>query len=243
MGRLSFVAATNPGSNTRPSRRAVVLTFAGAAAAAAALIVVALVFRDNGMTAPPSPTPGIDFSGIPQDDRVLGDPAANVTLIEYADPQCPGCRFYTEEMFPAVVDEYVRPGRVNTEFRAFPFIGPDSVKAVRFIFAAGLQDRLWQLQEALYRNQGGENDGWVTDDLIRQVAGDIAGLDVDKLFTDAESEKIKQEAEAAAGEAEAAGIPGTPTFLVEIGDAEPYTLQIQLDLEQMRAALDSALEG
>ena len=233
----------NPGSNTRPSRRAVVLAFVGAAAAAVALIVVALLFRDDGTTAPPSPTPGINLAGIPQDDRVLGDLTANVTLIEYADPQCPGCRFYTEEMLPAVVDEYVRPGRVNTEFRAFPFIGPDSVKAVRFIFAAGLQDRLWELQEALFRSQGGENDGWVTDDLLRQLAGEIAGLDVDKLFADAEGEKITQEAEAAAGVAEAAGIPGTPTFLVRIGDAAPYSLEIRLDTEEMRAALDSALEG
>ena len=233
----------NPGSSNRPSGRAVVLAFAGAAAAAAALIIVAVAFRSNGTTAPPSPTPGVDLAGIPQADRVLGDPAANVTLIEYADAQCPGCRFYTEEMFPTVVDEYVRPGRVNTEFRAFPFIGPDSVKAVRFVYAAGLQDRLWQLQEALYRNQGGENDGWVTDELLRQVAGEIAGFDVDKLFADAKSEQITQEAEAAADEAKAADIPGTPTFLVKIGDAEPYTLQIRLDIEEMRAALDSALEG
>jgi protein-disulfide isomerase len=243
MGQTEPMAAMNPGSSTRPSRRSVVFAFAVAAAAAVALIVVALVFRNDRTPAPPSPTPGIDLAGIPQADRVLGDPAANVTLIEYADPQCPGCRFYTEEMFPTVVDEYVRPGRVNTEFRAFPFIGPDSVKAVRFIFAAGLQDRLWQLQEALYRNQGGENSGWVTDDLLRQVAGGIAGLDVDQLFADADSDRITQEAEAAAGEAEAAGIPGTPTFLVKIGDAEPYTLEIRLDIEEMRAALDDALQS
>ena len=78
---------------------------------------------------------------------------------------------------------------------------------------------------------------------LRQIAGEIAGLNIDKLFADADSDRITQEAKAAAGEAKAAGIPGTPTFLVKIGDAEPYTLQIQLDLEQMRAALDDALEG
>jgi protein-disulfide isomerase len=237
------MAAMKPSSSSRPSGLAVVLAFAGAAAAAVALIVVALLFRSGDDTAPPSTSPGVELAGIPQDDRVLGNPAANVTLIEYADPQCPGCRFYTEEMFPTVVDEYVRPGKVTTEFRGFPFIGPDSVKALRFIYAAGLQDKLWEYQETLYRNQGGENDGWVTDDLLRRVTGEIPGLDVNKLFVDAESDAITGEAEAAEGEATAAGVPGTPTFFVKIGDAEPYYIQIELDVEQMRAALDDALEG
>jgi len=232
----------NPGSSGPPSQRLVVLAFAGAAAAAVALIVVALLFRSGGEAPPPTPTP-VELAGIPQNDRVLGDPGASVTLIEYADPQCPACRFYTESMFPAVVGEYVRKGRVKTEFRGYPFLGRDSVTALRYVYAAGLQDKLWQFQEALYRNQGGENDGWVTEDLLRQVAGEISELDVDQLFADAESDEITQEADAAKGEAQAAGIPGTPTFLIKIGDTEPYAIQIKLDVEQMRAALDDALQG
>lgn len=86
---------------------------------------------------------------------MLGSPAAEVTLVEWADPQCPACRTYTEEFLPSVVDEYVRPGMVNTEFRGFPFIGDDSVKAYRSLLAAGEQNKLSNLQEALYRNQGG----------------------------------------------------------------------------------------
>lgn len=229
-----------PVPSDRPRGRTVVFAFAAAVFAAAALILVALVLRSDGDTPAPTPSPGVELTGIPQDDRVLGNAAAKVILIEYADPQCPACRIYTEDLFPTIVGEYVRPGTVANEFRGFPFIGPDSVKALRFIFAAGLQDKLWQFQEALYRNQGGENDGWVTDDLLREVASEISGLDVDKLFSDAESESIKQEADAASGEAEAAGVPGTPSFFVKIGDAEPYFIQVA-SADQMRAALDDAL--
>lgn len=231
-----------PSSSTRPSGRSVVLAFAGAAAAAVALVVVALLFRNDGNAPPPSPTPGVELAGIPQDDRVLGNPAAKVALIEYADAQCPGCRFYTEEIFPTVANDYVRPGKVKNEFRGFPFIGPDSVKALRFIYAAGLQDKLWQFQEALYRNQGGENDGWVTDDLLRKVTSEIPGLDGDKLFADAESDAIAHEVNAAPGEAQAAGISGTPSLFIKIGDAEPYYVRVS-SAEQISAALDDALEG
>jgi protein-disulfide isomerase len=233
--------AMNPRSNTGPSGRTVVLAFGIAVAAALALVVVALFFRSDSSTAP-TETPVVDLSGIPQDGRVLGSPDATVTLVEWADPQCPACRVYTEELFPTVVQEYVRPGTVSTEFRGFPFIGEDSVKAYRFLLAAADQNRLWDLQEAMYRHQGGENEGWVTDDLVRELAAGIEGLDVGRLFADAERGEIVAEAEGAQAAGQAAGIPGTPTLQIVIGDAEPYTIQIAT-VDQLRAALDDALSG
>jgi protein-disulfide isomerase len=234
--------AMRPGSQGRPSLLAVVLAFAGAVAAAAALVVVALLLRSDGGSGPePIPNPVVELGGIPQDGTVLGKPTAKVTLIEYADAQCPACRFYSVSVFPAIVNEYIRPGKVKTEYRGYPFIGPDSVKALRFILAAGLQDRLWQFQEALYRYQGGENDGWVTDELIRQRAGEIAGLDVGQLFSDASSDDVTKAAEDAAAQGQAAGIPGTPTFFIRIGEAEPDYIRVGVDLDLLRAALDDAL--
>ena len=230
-----------PSSSNRPSGRIVILAFAVAIAAAAGLVAVALIGRSDPST-PPTPTPVVDLTGIPQAGRVLGSPDADVTLVEWADPQCPACRSYTEEFFPTVVDEYVRPGTVNTEFRGFPFIGDDSVKAYRFLLAAGEQNKLWDLQEALYRNQGGENDGWVTDDLIRELATEIDGLDVDQVFIVAERDDIVAEADGASAAAQAAGIQGTPTLQVAIGDQEPYDIQVA-DVDQLRAALDDALDG
>ena len=227
-------------SNKRPSGRTVVLAFAVAIAAALALVAVALVGR--GSSAPATENAVVDFAGIPQDGRVLGSPDAAVTLIEWADPQCPACRAYTEGFLPTVVDEYVRPGKVKTEFRGFPFIGEDSVKAYRFLLAAGEQNKLWDLQEALYRNQGGENEGWVTDDLIRELASKIDGLDVDQLFADADRKDIVAEAEKAEANGHAAGVNGTPTLLIQIGDTQPYLIQIAT-VDQLRAALDDALTG
>ena len=150
------------------------LAFAVAIVTALALVGVALVFRDNGSdTTSAATAAGVDLAGIPQDGAVLGKPSAHVTLIEYADAQCPGCRYYTLELFPSITKRYIETGKIKTEYRGFPFIGPDSVKALRFILAAGEQDRLWQLQQELYRYQSGENKGWVTDDLIRERASAV----------------------------------------------------------------------
>lgn len=234
---------TPVGGQRRPSGLTVVAAFGVAVAAAVALVVVAVVFRDDADAPEPNPTALVDLTGIPQDGATLGEPDAAVTLIEYADLQCPACRAYAESVFPTVVDEYVRPGRVKTEFRGFPFIGPDSVKAQRFVVAAGFQDRLWDLQEALYRNQGNENGGWVTDELLRSLAAEIDGLDVERLFADAGSDEVARMVAEGEEQAERAGVPGTPTFLIEIGDEKPYFIDVGLDAAQMRAALDDALEG
>jgi len=232
----------NPRSGERLSRRTVVIAFGIAIGAAVVLVVAALLLRNDSSTPATSATPVVDLKGISQSGSVLGSPSAKVTLIEYADPQCPGCRLYTETIFPTVVDEYVRPGKVATEFRGFPFIGEDSVTGYRYLLAAGRQDKLWNLALAFYRNQGAENSGWLTEDLVRRLAAEIPGLDVQRLLSDAQRADIVAQASSAGAKAAAAGIEGTPTFLVKIGDSTPYLIDVA-SVDQMRAALDDALPG
>jgi protein-disulfide isomerase len=231
--------ATRP--TARGGRRNLVLAFAVGAVAAVALIAVAQIV--NKKKAPDVvENPVVNLSQIPQHGLILGEPGAKVTLTEYVDQQCPGCRFYTLNLFPTLVNEFVRPGKIAMRYHGFPFIGSDSRKALRFLLAAGLQNRLWQLQESLYRYQGVENSGWITDDLIRRLAAQIPGLDVNRLFTDAASQAIARSADAQLASAEAADIPETPSFFIQIGRAKPYNIRVS-DVMQFRAALDDALNG
>lgn len=237
---MAVMATRGERARAAPTTKTIAATLAGALAAAVLLVALSVVRSHGSSSTPPQPTPVVSLAGIPQHGRVLGSPDAPVTLIEYADPQCPVCRAYTEKVFPDVVRRYVRTGKVMTEFRGFPFIGEDSVKAYRFLLAAGVQNKLWNLQEAMYRYQGAENSGWVTDDLIRELAAEIPGLDVTRLFADAERSDIRKAAESA--ESEASGVSGTPSFFVKVGDATPYYIEVG-SVDQMRAALDDALHG
>lgn len=231
-----------PRESPAPSRRSVTMAFGLALVAAAALVLVAVVLRKNDAPAPVA-NPVVNIDGIPQSGRILGDPQAKVTLIEFADPQCPACRYYTLNIYPKLVNQYVRSGKVRTEYRGYPFIGADSIKAMRFIMAASFQNKLWQLMEALYRNQGAENSGWVTDDLVRRVAGEIPGLDVDRLFTDARSDRVTAMISTDLRQVQARRIGQTPSFLVRVGNGQPYLLSIPLDVGAFRSALDGALQG
>jgi protein-disulfide isomerase len=132
---------------------------------------------------------------------------------------------------------------VKAEFRGIAFIGQDSETALRYVLAAGLQDRLWQLQEALYRNQGGENSGWVTEALLRGLAAEIPELDADRLLADAQSDQVTAMITEAAGQADAAEVRGTPTLAIQVGSQEPYPLASGTSLAELSAALDGALAG
>jgi protein-disulfide isomerase len=221
----------------------VVVAFAGAIAVAVALVVVAVVARSSDDETTPASTARVDLTGIPQDGVLLGSPDARVTLIEYADLQCPACRAYADAYFPTILEQYVRPGRVRAEFRGIAFIGPDSETALRYALAAGLQDRLWQLQDALYRNQGPENSGWVTEELLRVLAAEIPDLDVDRVLADAQSEQVSTMISETAAQANAANVRGTPTLAIQVGSEQPYSLESGRSLAQVSAALDEALAG
>jgi protein-disulfide isomerase len=191
----------------------------------------------NGTAASPSGAGEVTslLSGIPQRDRTLGQASAPVRVIEFADPQCPFCRDFALGQLPTLLRDQVRPGRVRLEYRTLAFIGADSEKAARFIEAAGLQDRMWYATELLYANQGAENSGWVTDALLRSIAGAIPGLDANKVFSDAASPAVTARLRANERLATQRGVQSTPTFLVGTG-----TSLRAVGADQLNAAIKSA---
>lgn len=224
--------------------RNLLIAAAGAVAVVAVLVVASLVVAgsgdDDGTT-----TSGGDvstlFAGIPQKGDVLGAQNAPVTLIQFEDLQCPICRHYQEDGFSGLVEEYVRPGKVKLRFAGLAFLGQDSEKALSYVLAAGAQGKLWQYAAALYANQGAENSGWVTDDLLERLAGEI-GLDWARLQRDAAGSEVARQAQAAAAEGARLQVPGTPTFFVQIGDGQPYHVQPgSFAIDDFRPILDDAL--
>jgi 2-hydroxychromene-2-carboxylate isomerase len=106
-----------------------------------------------------------------------------------------------------------------------------------------MQNLMWEFQQELFRNQGVEHSGWVTDDVLRETAAAVPGLDVDKLFADAESAEVTAQANENIQRFQDDGAQGTPTVLIQIGEQDPYMLQVGLDPNLLAAALDDALAG
>jgi protein-disulfide isomerase len=217
--------------------------------AAVAVIVALIVISQSGgddNSSPPANVAGVaqvnsELSGVPQSGQVMGKSDAPVTVIEFGDPQCSSCKFFSENVAPQLVASEVKPGNVKYEFRPFLIIGPDSKPAMKAVLAAGEQNRFWQFLQLFYLNQGGENSGYVTDSFLTNLAKGADVPDIDKWNTDRNDPKWDATIQQGSSQADSLGFTGTPSILVEgpggqkaIGGGTIPTLeQVQAAIQQV----------
>jgi protein-disulfide isomerase len=203
--------------------------------------VLAITRPGAGRSSPGSArTVSSEFAGIPQNGTMLGDPRAPATLVEFADLQCPFCAQYALGALPGVIRDWVRPGKLRLDLRLVSIIGPDSGKAARLAGAAALQDRLWQLAELFYLNQGTENSGYVTSAFLRAIATATPGLDVERALAARNSAAVTSQLERAPRSAGRLGVSSTPSFFL----VRPGKAPVQLHPSALTTnAISSAIEG
>jgi protein-disulfide isomerase len=247
--RAQRQAAESEDAAAERARKRRVQYLALAAFAAVAVIVALIVISQsggNGGSSPPADVTGAaqvdtELKGIPQSGQVLGDSGAPVTVVEYGDPQCSSCKFFSENVAPDLISSEVRPGKVKYEFRPFLIIGPDSKPAMRAALAAGEQNRLWQFLQLFYLNQGGENSGYVTDSFLTGLAKAAGVPNIDAWNQSRNGTKWDATIQQGSSEADSLGFSGTPSILVQgpngkkaIGGGTIPTLeQVQAAIQQV----------
>ncbi len=164
------------------------------------------------------------LAGIPQSGDLLGDPDAPVTVVEFADLQCPACQQASEEIIPDVVNGPVRNGKANYEFNNWAILGEDSVTAAKAALAAQEQNLLQQFVENFYANQGIEGSGYVTDDFLLDIAEKAGIPDIDKWQADRDLPKWDQVLLDVDNAAIDSGFSGTPTFAIKNEDGSLETI-------------------
>ncbi len=183
------------------------------------------------------------FRDIPQQLNQLGNPKAKVTMIEFADPQCPFCRQYELETLPTIVKEYVRTGKVKLVYFGIPIIGQNSEAGLRAVYAAGLQDKLWNFSHLLYKSQGAENSGWITDTLLRRIGDSIPGFDTQKMLADRQSAEVDAALSASTQQATNGHVDRTPTFFAgPTGGTLQQIALTALSADAFRPTLDALIK-
>jgi len=224
----------------------------GGALALAAVIVAVIAIATGGGNGKPKlkageVVPGQKetaalFAGIPQNGIVLGNPRAPVTMVEFADLQCPYCREYTTSSLATLVNNYVRPGKVKMIFRNVSFLGTDSARAAQMAGAASLQNRLWPFIDLFYTNQQEENTGYVTDDFLRRIGSGVTGLDVTRAMNDRGLPQVQRMMDEAQTQWTNDGFSGTPSFLLGPTGGRLDALNVTaLGPAQFTTAIDRAL--
>lgn len=184
------------------------------------------------------------FADLPQDGIALGDPDAPVTMVEFADLQCPICAQYSNEALPDVIDRYVRPGDIRLELRFVAVIDSDSITAARVAYAASLQDQMWQFADAFYRDQGQEGSGYVNDDFMRGVAKQAPDLDIERALADANGPEVDRLLMETDGLARRFQVTATPTFVAGKTGGQLKQLDISaLDIDAFSSQLEPLIKG
>ncbi len=155
------------------------------------------------------------FAGVPQNGNTLGDPAAPVTITEFADLRCPVCKTFALETANQMIGTFVKPGKAKYVFRIWPILGDDSVSATQCAIAAQQQNKLFEYQDLWYYNQQDEMTEYATPAYCDGIAKAL-GLDMAQFQQDRQDEALwtpeVQDVQVIAAQ-ESFG--GTPSFIVE----------------------------
>ncbi|MEO1152782.1 MAG: DsbA family protein [Pseudomonadota bacterium] len=148
-------------------------------------------------------------------DMSLGNPDADVTVIEYASFTCPHCRTFHEGPFKDLKADYIDTGKIHFIYREVYFD--------RFGLWAGMvarcggDERYFGLVDLIYQNQrdwAGSGDPAAVADNLRRL-GVTAGLEPDQVNACLEDGDMAQAMVAVYQEnASADGIDSTPSFVI-----------------------------
>ena len=177
--------------------------------------------------------------------HVMGDANAPLTIIEYASPTCPACKYFHDTVKPTLEERFISTGKVKFVFREYPLNEID-VAAYAMARCAG-EDKFFDVLDDLFANQDGiryaAQNGVVKTTLgaIGQRHGIADKEAFDACLADGEIRKALADTFATS---EQWGVEGTPTFIIdgvkqnfqgEYTTAEGFAKQIDAKLAEMGA--------
>jgi protein-disulfide isomerase len=177
------------------------------------------------------------------DGPVLGRADAPVTIVEFSDYQCPFCQRFFATTLPVLRKEYVQTGKVRYVFRDFPLdqLHPHARKAAEAAHCAGDQDKFWEMHDKLFENA----KALAAPQLVEHARA--LGLDAGKFNECLSSERHSPRVERGLADGTAAGVRGTPGFVIGRtvpGDTlEGTPIRGAQSLQTFRRIIDSLLGG
>lgn len=180
----------------------------------------------------------IDVTGSP----FVGPADAPVTIVEWADFECPACSA-TSPILDKAVEAY--PQYVRLVYKHFPLSMHDHAEgAARAAVAAQKQGKFWQMHHAMFANQSSLDDAGLV-----KLATEI-GLDLKAFDADRRSEAVADAVSADRKAAEKLVLRGTPSVFINgrlfdsdhfsiVEDLHPW-IELEVELKTGRAATATA---
>jgi len=170
-------------------------------------------------TAAAQPKPAVAQAAAPSDKvkmtvgqgwYALGREDAPVTMVEFADYQCPFCRRFESESFAQLKKNYIDTGKVRFVSRDLPLeFHPNAPAAANAARCAGEQRKYWEMHDSIMQDTS--ND--LGPDAILKYAQKI-NLDVPAFKTCLDEKRYVAAIQKDTADAGLLGISGTPSFVI-----------------------------
>lgn len=217
------------------------------------LVLVAVIIVFGAVSLFNSGNSGTDSQGLPatgqaaasgnslieNNDPVLGDKNAEVSVLEFSDFQCPFCaRAFEGAVRDLKNSDLFREGKVNFVYKHFPLnsIHPYAQKAAEASLCAQDQGKFWEYHDMLFQNQNA-----LDTTSLKSYASQL-GLDTGEFSNCLENDEKSSEVSKELRQATSSGGQGTPYFVIvnnnngrttSVSGAVPFT-QIQSAINSVR---------
>ncbi len=171
-----------------------------------------VLIADKSTSSTETPVENVNLPKMTEDDIVVGDRNAKVTITEYADLQCPACAA-VNPLTNRVLEEY--NGNIKLVYRFFPLRGihKNALISGQAAYAAHKLGKFSEMKDLLYANQADWENLGDPKEIFEGYASSI-GLNVEEFRKIMNSDEAKKAVEDDEKEAIGLGLNSTPSFFI-----------------------------
>jgi protein-disulfide isomerase len=203
----------------------------------ATIIAVALIYinrpANTNLVPNKNTEQNINLPAITKEDYILGNPKADIKIVEYSDPSCPFCKIFHNTM-RQVMQQYGASGKVAWVYRHFPLDKPDAngdilhpnagreSQAFECAGSLGGNDKFWAYVNRLYEitpSVTGESPKGLDPKKLPEIAKEV-GLDTIAFNECLASEQFKQKVEKSYLDGINAGVQATPHSVIVVSGTD-----------------------
>ena len=166
----------------------------------------------NGQPGAPAAPPNDNVTITNLTGYTLGKPDAPLTMVEFADLQCPFCRQFHVTAYEQIKKDYIDTGKLRWVTRDFPLpsLHPLAETAARASRCAADQNKFWEMRHTILVNNAA-----LTPTSFATFAADLK-MDVAafKACEATAATKFRADLQKDAADGSAVGVSGTPTFVI-----------------------------
>jgi protein-disulfide isomerase len=186
------------------------------------------------------------------DHNSMGDPNAPIQIVEYSDFQCPFCKRFHTDTAPLLEEYFVNTGKIYFTYRSagnwvsgnLGGVRSESEDAAAAAYCAGDQGKFWEMHDALFaNNRDVEDQGSFISKRLKAIAENM-GLDTNAFNECYDSGKYKDAVQKDFDDARAAGIEGTPYFVLTYkvnGEVQTETINGAQPIDAFQQKIEAAL--